>query len=450
VIPYAALPRPRELPVLGSTLRRFHTTLPFFEELKREHGDAVRFRMIGEKFLLFNHPALVNEVLVTKQALFRKGRALENARVFLGNSLLVSEGAEHAHQRRLIQPAFHRGRIAGYAALMAESARRWTDARCDGETLDLAREMSRLTLEVVAQTLFGASIDDRREAEAIAGSLSVIVENFQRMLLPFWTVLRQVPVPAHLRLLRAQRQLDGTIYDLIARRRREGGDRGDLLSMLLAAEDAEDPRHRLSDTEVRDQAMTLFLAGQETTANALAWTWHLLSRHEEARARVREEVRAVLGPDRLPGLDDTARLPFTTAVFSEAMRLYPPAWIVGRRATEDVTIGEYEVPARTIVLASQYLIQRDERFWPRPLEFLPERWLDDAAQEGRPKFAYFPFGGGARTCIGEGFAWTEGVILLAVIARRWRFEAVAGPPVEIKPTITLRPKNGLPMIARAA
>jgi cytochrome P450 len=445
--PFDSIPCPRELPVLGSFHRRFGSPLPFFRELKRDYGDAARFHIFNERLVLFNDPAIVNELLVTKQHSFRKGRALESARLFLGNSLLVSEGDEHARQRKLIQPAFHRGRIAGYAKVMAARARDWTEARRDGEQIDLATEMNRLTLAVVGETLFGSSVSG--EAHEIAESLTVVIENFHRMFLPFWSVLRRIPVPSNLRLQRAHRKLDATIYDLIAKRRKEGVDRGDLLSMLLAAEDADDPRRRLSDTEVRDQALTLFLAGHETTANALAWTWHLLAQHELVRARLKAEIDAVLGADRLPELEDAARLPYTTAVFSESMRLYPPVWVVGRRALEDVTLGNYEIPARTIVIGSQYLLHRDERFWPHAEEFLPERWLDEAAAAGRPKFAYFPFGGGARVCIGDGFAWAEGVLMLAVMARRWRMESVPGHSVELNPTVTLRPKHGLKMNVRA-
>jgi cytochrome P450 len=445
---FRSIPSPREIPFVGSVHRRFGGPLDFFQDLKAQFGDAARFTLFNEQFLLFSNPALVNEVLVTKQNSFRKGRALEGARLFLGNSLLVSEGEEHTRQRRLIQPAFHRGRIAGYARIMAEKARQWTEARRAGEELDLAVEMNRLTLAVVAATLFGSDID--AEAHDIAEALTVVLENFNRMLLPFWGVFRRLPTTQNRRLHTAQKRLDTIIYGLISQRRQESRDHGDLLSMLLAAEDAENPKKRLSDTEVRDQAMTLFLAGHETTANALAWTWHLLAGHEPVRAKMKAEIDAVLGAERLPGLDDAARLPYTTAVFSESMRLFPPVWVVGRRALEDVVIGGYEVPRRTIVITSQYLIQRDERYWPEPGAFLPERWLDEGAQEGRPKFAYFPFGGGGRICIGDAFAWTEGVLLLAEIARRWRFEAVPGHVVGLNPTVTLRPKHGLKMIVRAA
>jgi cytochrome P450 len=443
---YRSLPKPRELPLIGSVHRRFRSPLNFFVELQREFGDAARFRLFNERFLLLNDPALVNEVLVTKQDSFRKGRALEGARLFLGDSLLVSEGAAHTRQRRLIQPAFHRGRIAGYARVMAEKAAQWRDARHAGEEFDAAQQMNHLTLEVVGETLFGSQVGN--QAQEIAGALSEVVENFSRMLLPFWSLLRHVPTERNRRLARAQQKLDAIILGLIAQRRAENRDRGDLLSMLLAAEDADQPDKRLTDREIRDQALTLFLAGHETTANALAWTWHLLALHEAERQRMKKELDEVLGDGRLPGLEDMPRLRYTTAVVSESMRLLPPVWVVGRRAVEDVTIGDIAVPRRTIVIMSQYVVHRDARFWPDPERFLPERWLTEAPE--RPKFAYFPFGGGGRVCIGESFAWAEGVLMLAVMARRWRLEPVAGHPVEFNPTVTLRPKHGLRMVVRDA
>jgi cytochrome P450 len=443
---YRSLPKPRELPWIGSVHRRFRSPLTFFLELQREFGDAARFRLFNERFLILNEPALINEVLVTKQALFRKGRALEGARLFLGDSLLVSEGADHARQRKLIQPAFHRGRIAGYARVMAEKAADWRDARRAGEEIELAESMNHLTLEVVGETLFGSQVGG--QAQEIAASLSEIVNNFGRMLLPLWRVWRHLPTGKNRRLAQAHARLDATILQLIAQRRADDQDRGDLLSMLLAAEDAESPNHRLNDREIRDQALTLFLAGHETTANALAWTWHLLAQHEAVRLRMKKELDEVLTGGRLPGLEDMPRLRYTTAVLSESMRLFPPVWVIGRRAAEDVTIGDIEVPRRTIVVMSQYVVHRDARFWAEPGLFQPERWLTE--NPGRPKFAYFPFGGGSRICVGESFAWAEGVLMLAVMAQRWRLEPVAGHTVQFNPTVTLRPKNGLPMIVRDA
>ena len=443
---YESLPKPREIPWVGSVHRRFRSPLTFFVELQRDLGDAVRFRLFNERFLLLSDPALVNEVLVTKQAVFRKGRALEGARDFLGDSLLVSEGADHARQRKLIQPAFHRGRIAGYARVMAEKAAAWREARRAGEEIEMAESMNHITLEVVGETLFGSQVGG--QAQEIATALSEIVNNFGRMLLPLWRVWRHLPTARNRRLARAQARLDEMILHLIAQRRADPQDRGDLLSMLLAAEDAGEPNRRLGDREIRDQALTLFLAGHETTANALAWTWHLLGLHEAVRTRMKKELDEVLSAGRLPGLEDMPRLRYTTAVLSESMRLFPPVWVVGRRAAEDVIIGGIEVPRRTIVVMSQYVIHRDGRFWPEPESFLPERWLVEAPD--RPKFAYFPFGGGSRICVGESFAWAEGVLMLAVMAQRWRLEPAAGHAVELNPTVTLRPKNGLRMIVRNA
>ena len=445
---YRSIPKPREIPWAGSVKRRFGSPLDFFMELRQEFGPVARFRIFNERFLLLNDPALVNEVLVTKQDSFRKGRALEGARDFLGDSLLVSEGKEHVRQRRLIQPAFHRGRIEGYARVMAERAAQWRDTQREGEELDLAVQMNHLTLDVVGETLFGSSVGD--EAHQIAESLSAVIDNFGRMLLPLWRYYRRVPTAANRRLAQGQKRLDEIIMGLIARRRADETDHGDLLSMLLAAEDADNPEKRLTDREIRDQALTLFLAGHETTANALAWTWHLLSLHEPERLKMKAELDEVMTDGCLPELADMPRLRYTTAILSESMRLFPPVWVVGRRAVEDVVIGDYIVPRRTIVVMSQYVIHRDEQFWPDSLTFRPERWLDEAAQAARPKFAYFPFGGGGRVCIGESFAWAEGVLMLAVMAQRWRMEPVPGHPIALNPTVTLRPKHGLKMIVREA
>jgi cytochrome P450 len=443
---YLSLPKPPEMPWVGSVQRRFGSPLAYFLELQRDYGDAVRFRIFNERFLLLSDPAMIGEVLLTKQSSFRKGRALEGAKDFLGNSLLVSEGAEHLRQRKLIQPAFHRGRVAGYAQVMAQKAAAWRDARRPGEEIEMSESMNHLTLEVVAETLFGSQVGG--EAGAIAESLSEIVNNFGRMLIPFWRLWSRVPTARNRRLAQATARLDATIMKIIAQRRADNSDRGDLLSMLLAAEDADDPNRQMNDQEIRDQALTLFLAGHETTANALAWTWHLLAHHEAERARMKKELDEVLVDGRLPGLEDMPRLRYTTAVLSESMRLFPPVWTIGRRAAEDVVIGDIEVPRRTIVITSQYVAHRDPRFWPDAETFLPERWMTETP--GRPKFSYFPFGGGSRVCVGESFAWAEGVLMLAVMAQRWRLDPAPGHKVEMNPTITLRPKHGLPMIVREA
>jgi cytochrome P450 len=330
--------------------------------------------------------------------------------------------------------------MATYAARRAEHWR-------DGERLDVAREMATYTLAVVGKTLFDADIEG--EAHEIGEALSAAIEAFNLSVLPFGELLERLPLPTTLRFRRGRERLDATIYRLIAERRASGEDRGDLLSMLLLAQDSEGDGGTMSDLQLRDEAMTLLLAGHETTANLLAWTWYLLSQHPEAESRLHAEVDAI--PSERLGADDLARLPFARAVLSESMRLFPPAWILGRRAMQAYHIGEHEIPKRTIVLTSQWIVHRDPRWWPEADQFRPERWMPggSALDPSRPKFSYFPFGAGTRVCIGEQFAWLEGTLALATIARRWRLRLVPGSRVVPQPIVTLRVRGGLPMTAHA-
>ena len=399
--------------------------------------------------MLLNHPDLIRDVLVTHNRNFRKGRGLERAKRLLGEGLLTSEGELHRRQRRLAQPAFHRDRVAAYGAVMAAYAARSRDRWREGATVNVGEEMMRLTLAVVAKTLFDADVEGAEAAE-VGAALTEAFDSFTFAVLPFGEQLEKLPLPPVRRFNRARDRLDRTIYRMIAERRAAGDDRGDLMSMLLLAQDAEGDGGGMSDRQLRDEAMTIFLAGHETTANALTWSWYLLSRHPEVEARLHAEVDAALGAGegaRLPTAADMAALPYTRMVLAEAMRLYPPAWIIGRRAIDAYPVREWVLPPRTIVLASQFVTQRDARFWPDPERFDPERWTS-AAQEGRPKFAYFPFGGGPRICIGEQFAWMEGVLVLATIAQRWRLRATAGA-IAPRPMITLRPAEPVRMIAEA-
>jgi cytochrome P450 len=423
--------------------------LRFLERLAREHGDFAYFRLGREGMAFVNHPDLIRDVLVTKQRSFRKGRGLERAKMLLGEGLLTSEGEFHRRQRRLMQPAFHRERVAAYGDVMARYAARAGARWAPGATLDVADEMTRLTLAIVGKTLFDADVEG--EAREIGDALTEAFHSFTFAVLPFGELLDRLPLPPVVRFHRARARLDATIYRLIHERRRSGEDRGDLLSMLLLAQDAEGGGG-MSDEQLRDEAMTLFLAGHETTANLLTWTWYLLSQHPDVERRLHAEVDAVLAepdggaPDgRLPSAADLARLPYARMVLAESMRLYPPAWIVGRRAVEPVELGDYAIPARTIVLLSQYVTHRDARWFPEPERFDPERWVPEAAA-ARPRFSYFPFGGGARVCIGEQFAWMEGTLLLATLARRWRLRLAPGHPIALQPIITLRPKHGMRMV----
>src|ERR1051325_2179248 len=417
-------PAPKGRILLG-VLPEFRKDPPeYLRRVAHEHGDIAELRLGRQQVYFINRPDWIRDILVTHQTNFKKSRMLERARVLLGDGLLTSEGEFHKLQRRLVQPAFHRERLAGYATAMVECAdacrARWTP----GE-LDIAGEMMRLTLAIVARTLFSADVSS--EAGEIGVALSEVLGLFETVLMPFSEWLEKLPLPSVRRFERARARLDATIYRIIGERRSSGRDEGDLLSMLLLAQD-EDTGGRMTDQQVRDEALTLFLAGHETTANALTWTWYLLSQNPECEAKLHQELAEVLD-GRLPAFADVPQLHYAEMIFAEAMRLYPPAWAVGRRALADYPIGDYTIPAGAVILMSPYVTHRDSRWFPDPHRFDPERWSPEETAQ-RPKFSYFPFGGGARVCIGERFAWMEGVLLLSTIAQRWRFHLTPGHPVE--------------------
>jgi cytochrome P450 len=412
----------------------------FLQSLARDHGDLVRYRLGPQDLYLVSSPDWIKDILVTHQTNFTKSRFLERAKVLLGEGLLTSEGEFHRRQRRLSQPAFHRDRLIGYASAMVDCTAHSRDQWTDGAPLDMSREMMRLTLAVVAKTLFSADVTS--DADKIGKALTEVMFLFDMVLMPFSEWIEKLPLPAIRRFEKARDFLDQTIYKIIAERRASKEDTGDLLSMLLLAQD-EDGGAGMSDKQIRDEALTLFLAGHETTANALMWTWYLLSQNPGAAQKFYDEVDQVL-EGRLPTFDDLPRLKYTEGVFSEALRLYPPAWAIGRRAKTDYAIGDYTVPARSILLLSPWVVHRDPRWFPNPEQFEPARW---AQPDERPKFSYFPFGGGTRVCIGERFAWMEGVLLLATIAQYWRFKLVPGHPVATSALITLRAKHGMKMVA---
>ncbi|HMH84665.1 MAG TPA: cytochrome P450, partial [Gemmatimonadaceae bacterium] len=346
----------------------------------------------------------------------------------------------HLRQRRLAQPAFHRDRIAAYGRSMVEYADRTRSRWTDGGALDVHDEMMKLTLAIVAKTLFSADVEN--EAAEIGEALTTTFDAFNIGILPFSELLEKLPLPYIKRFEAARARLDETIYRIIDERRTTGEDKGDLLSMLLLAQDTEGDGGGMTDTQIRDEAMTIFLAGHETTANALSWTWYLLSQHPDIEARFHREVDAL--DHRLPQPDDLANLPYTRMILAESMRLYPPAWAVGRRAINDFEAGGYRIPARSMVLMSQYITHRDPRFHPEPERFDPNRWLPEVAAT-RPKFSYFPFGGGTRICIGEQFAWMEGILIVATIAQQWKLRYLGTSPPDIEPRITLRPAGSLNM-----
>jgi cytochrome P450 len=421
--------------------------LDFLPRLAREYGDVAVFHVGKQPIALVSDPELIRDIFVTHGRQFHKGRGLERAKILLGEGLLTSEEDFHLRQRRLAQPAFHRARVAAYGATMANYAERRSARWRDGATVDVSREMAAYTLAVVGKTLFDADIEG--EAHEIGEALTAAIAAFSFSVLPFGEFLLRLPFPAVRRFRRGRDRLDATIYRMIDERRASGEDRGDLLSMLLLAHDTEGDGTGMSDLQLRDEAMTLLLAGHETTANQLTWTFYLLSQYPEVEARLHAELDA-LGGEPL-GAEDVTRLPYARAVIAESMRLYPPAWVVGRRTLNEYQLGGYVLPARAYVLISEWIVHRDPRWWTEADVFRPERWLPggSALDASRPKFSYFPFGAGARVCIGEQFAWMEGILALATFARRWKLRLVEGHRVVPQPIVTLRSRHGMRMITHA-
>ena len=434
-------PGPPAAYCLATFLRLLRDPLGIFSESARRYGDVVFLRTPFRRFYLINHPEYIRDLLVTSAQKFEKSPAIKSMKRVLGEGLLTSEGDFHLRQRRLAQPAFHRERVAGYGAAMVDFAVEWRERWRNGQSADLHAELMGLTLAIVGKTLFDYDLTVDREK--IARSLDIFQGLFRVMLMPFAPLLERLPIPAMRRLRRAREHVDEIVYRIIRERRAYGRDHGDLLSMLLTAQDTEGDGSGMTDAQLRDEVITLMLAGHETTANALTWTFYLLAQHPEAEARLHAELDHALG-GRLPRVDDLPVLPWTEMVLSESMRIYPPAYAVGRLAREPHRFGPYEIPAGSVVLCSQWMMHRDARFFPQPERFDPGRWTPEA-RAALPKFAFFPFGGGNRVCIGESFAWMEGILVLATLAQRWRMRLPPGFRAEERPVITLRPRHGMPM-----
>ncbi len=425
----------------GHLLGLRRNLLEYLQRVAEACGEVGYFKAGPMRIYLLNNPEHIKDVLVTHHKNFVKSRGLQLAKRILGEGLLTSEGEFHLRQRRLVQPAFHRQRLEGYGEVMCAQARRMCEGWHDHAEVDVAEEMMRLTLAIVGKTLFGANVEE--EADEIGQALTAAMGLFSRLTNPLAEILEKLPLPSNIRFFRAKHRLDATIYRIIAERRTSGEDRGDLLSMLLMAQDEEGDGGRMTDLQVRDEAMTLFLAGHETTAIALTWTWYLLAQHPEIEAKLYAELQDVLA-QRPPAVEDFPRLIYTRMVLAESMRLFPPAYVFGRMAVDDYQIGPYYAPAGATLLVSPYILHRMARFYSEPLRFMPERWTAEAESE-RHKFAYIPFGGGPRICIGEGFAWMEGVLVLAALAQHWKLRLVPNHPIELQPLITLRPKFGMKM-----
>jgi cytochrome P450 len=410
--------------------------LEYFTKIACEYGDIAGLRVLNFKTIFINHPDLIEEVLVTNARKYSKGRVLRANRHVFGDGLLTSEGDFWLRQRRLAQPAFHRVRIASYAATMVEYTQRMLDGWRGGEERDAHQEMMRLTLQIVGKTLFDADVE--RDAQEVGESLELLLEigaNFRRTIfVPHW-----LPTPANLRVKQEVAQIEKILYRIIGERRASGRDAGDLLSMLLSAQDEDGSR--MTDRQLRDEAITLFLAGHETTASTLSWTWWLLAQNPAVEAKLHAELDVVLG-DRAPSLDDLPRLAYTGHVITESLRLYPAAWGMARLAVEDHEIGGYSVRKGMGVAMAQWVVHRDPRWYDAPEEFRPERWEGDLMKR-LSRFAYFPFGGGPRQCIGNAFALMEATLILATIARKFRLRLVANHPVAPLASITLRPRHGV-------
>ncbi|HLL75872.1 MAG TPA: cytochrome P450 [Pyrinomonadaceae bacterium] len=419
-------------------------SLAFVVKVAREYGDVARARFLYLDAYFLSHPDLIERALVTENRSFIKARAVRSPFFagIVGQGLLTSEGDFWRRQRRLAQPAFHRERISSYAAEMTDSTERLIRGWRDNETRDLHEDMQRLTMEIVTRTLFSAEISDA-DAETIWDALAEIARPFSRQATLKWIADNRLPTAAHRRFFRNVARLDEVVFRIIAARRESGEDRGDLLSMLLAAQDEDGAS--MNDRQLRDEVMTIFLAGQETTALALTWAWHLLAENPSAESALHAELDEVLEGGGSARFEDLPRLRYAEAVVKESMRLYPPAWGVGREAARECEIGGYRIPKGAQVFMMSYAVQRDPRFFRDPESFRPERWTNGETDD-LPKFAYFPFGGGPRVCIGNSFAMTETVICLATIARRFSFRHAPGHAVAPLPAMSLRLSDGLKVV----
>ncbi len=440
-------PGPRGSVLFGSLSSFRKDRLRFLVELTQVYGDVVRFRVGTRWVYLLNDPACIQHVLQTNARNYVKGRGLEKAKDLLGEGLLTSEGDFWLRQRWLIQPIFHRQRIASFAETMVRCASemldRWEPLAARAEPFDVHGEMMRLTLRIVGLTLFSTEVGDK--ADVVGRALPIVLEYTSEVAggLGFF---EHLPTRERRQYERALRELDGVVYGLIERRRRGESQGEDLLEMLLRAQD--DEGRGMTDRQLRDEVMTLFLAGHETTANTLTWTLYLLSLHPGVARRLREELAASLGGCP-PTVDDLPKLSYLSRVIDESMRVLPAVWTISRRAVGQDTVGGYRIPANAPVLLSQWAMHRHPRYWPNPEGFDPDRFLPEVAAE-RPRFAFFPFSGGPRQCIGNSFALQEAALVLAALLQRYRLDLVPGHRVELEPLITLRPRYGMRMTAHAA
>ena len=443
------VPGPGGQPLLGSMFDFQKDRLGFIMGLAREYGDVARYSLAHLTFYQVNHPAGLQHILQDNNHNCVRGAVYDTFRDMVGNGLAMSDGDFWLRQRRLMQPVFHRQHVAAFADRMTEAAQAmltgWVPFERSGQPIELTREITNLTMKIVTQALFSSAVGD--ETDAIGRAVTTILEGLAyRFDVPFYPPTL-VPTPRNRRFIAAQRLIDQVIYGLIEERRKAPGDHGDLLSLLMEAQDA-DTGERMMDKQLHDEVLTLFIAGHETTANLLAWAFYLLSTHAHTQRQVHAEVTRVLGA-RAPTLADLPQLEYTRRVIDETLRLYPPAWIFNRSAVAEDEICGYHIPANAIITVSPYVTHRLPEFWVNPEGFDPERFAPELAHN-RPRFAYFPFGGGPHQCIGQSFALIEAQLVLATIVQRYRLDLLPGHVVAPVAAVTLRPRTGLPMTVHAA
>jgi cytochrome P450 len=434
-------PGPRGHRLIGSLPEVRKDALGFLSDCARQYGDVVQYRILNTPAYLLNRPDLIEEVLIHQYRNFVKGRIYGATRQSFGEGLLTSEGEAWQKQRLLVQPAFHHERIAAYADLAVMETCQLMQGWTDHQTLDIYTEMKRLTLQIASKSLFSASLSD--QTRLVSQALHVVLEEFNARMNTGLLIPDSIPTPGNLRLNRAVRRLESIVYQIINERRTENVDHGDLLSMLLNARDVVG--RLMTERELRDEVLTLIIAGHDTTALALSWTFYLLATNPEVEATLSAELQTQLC-GRPPTANDVPRLRFAEMVIKESLRLYPTAWGISRVALNDCDIGGYFIPARSSVVISQWVTQRDPRYFEAPLDFEPLRWEAEQTKPF-PKFAYFPFGGGPRRCIGHAFAMMETILILAAVAQRFQFRLVPNQVIEPTPSFTLYPKNGIKAVA---
>jgi cytochrome P450 len=438
--PHLKLFSPKALIPAGFFLRFYQRRLEFLEELAESKCPVAYFPFAGEKMYLVNEPDLIKDVLVLNYRRFKKGRGLERAKILLGEGLLTSEGEAHRSQRRIVQPVFQHSYLQNYADIMVDHSIKLCRGWSDGAWINMSEQIMSLTLMIVGESLFGTNVES--DTRRIGGLINKVMESFFYFVSPLGAVFRLLGHPKIKDAFAARKALDKIVLGMIDARRGLPPRQTDLLSLLFSAQDSE-TGCGMSDTQLRDEAMTLFLAGHETTANGLSWTLFLLATHPEERQKLQAELRSVIGRDR-PQVAHLEQLKFLDQVIREALRLYPPAYVIGRRALEDHRLAGIRIPKGAVLLVSPWTVQRSERYYKQPLEFRPERWTAQF-RSSLPRFAFFPFGGGPRQCIGEGFAWMEMALVLAVFLSDWDFELTPGQRIRPNPAMTLRSARPIQM-----